>query len=166
MIVSLIAVVDANRGIGYGGDQLVYIREDLKRFKALTTGQTIVMGRKTSEALPKGMLAKRRNIVMSRRVSQWPESVLVASSVEEVLALCKDEDEVFIIGGGEVYQAFLPYAQRIYLTQIHHAFETVDTFFPIIDPKQWKVQEEHDSLIDEASGLQFHYTNYIRIPEV
>lgn len=163
MIVSLIAVVDANMGIGYQGDQLIYIPEDLKRFKAITTGHTIVMGRKTSEALPKGILAKRRNIVMSRSNGEWPETILVANSVEQVMALCQDEDEVFIIGGGEVYRAFLPVANRLYITHIHHAFDQVDTIFPEIDPDQWKAIKLHDPLTDEKSGLQFQYIDYARV---
>ncbi len=163
MIVSLIAVVDANMGIGYHGDQLIYIPEDLKRFKAITTGHTIVMGRKTSEALPKGMLAKRRNIVMSRNQSEWPETMLVASSVEQVMALCQEEDEIFIIGGGEVYRAFLSVANRLYITHIHHAFDQVDTFFPEVDPHQWTVIKHYEPLTDEKSGLQFQYIDYARV---
>ena len=163
MIVSLIAVVDANMGIGYRGDQLIYIPEDLKRFKAITTGHTIVMGRKTSEALPKGMLAKRRNIVMSRNQSEWPETMLVASSVEQVMALCQEEDEIFIIGGGEIYRAFLPVANRLYMTHIHHAFDQVDTFFPEVDPHQWKAIKHYEPLTDEKSGLQFQYIDYARV---
>ncbi|MGV8828367.1 MAG: dihydrofolate reductase [Breznakibacter sp.] len=163
MIVSLIAVVDANMGIGYRGDQLIYIPEDLKRFKAITTGHTIVMGRKTSEALPKGMLAKRRNIVMSRNQSEWPETMLVASSVEQVMALCQEEDEIFIIGGGEIYRAFLPVANRLYITHIHHAFDQVDTIFPEVDPHQWKAIKHYEPLTDEKSGLQFQYIDYARV---
>lgn len=165
MIVSLIAVVDANMGIGFKGDQLIYIAEDLKRFKAITTGHTIVMGRKTSEALPKGMLAKRRNIVMSRRQGEWPENMLVARSVEEVMSLCHDEEEVFIIGGGEVYKAFMPLANRLYLTHIHHAFADADTFFPAVDPDQWQPVEQHEIITDAKSGLRFQYVDYVRVGE-
>ncbi len=163
MTISLIAVVDARMGIGIHGDQLIYISEDLKRFKALTSGHTIVMGRKTSEALPKGMLAKRRNIVMSRNRLGWPADMLVAGSVQQVMEFCKDEDEVFIIGGGEVYREWMPMADRLYLTHILHSFDEVDTFFPDFDHSQWQIDEEHEPLTDEKSGLQFRYINYSRI---
>ncbi len=163
MIVSLIAVVDARMAIGFGGDQLVYISEDLKRFKAITSGHTIVMGRKTSDALPKGMLAKRRNIVMSQSPRQWPDNMLVASSAEQVVSMCQKEDEIFIIGGGEIYRIFMPIADRLYLTHIQHTFDQADTFFPEIDSAQWQAVREHELLTDEASGLQFRYIDYQRI---
>lgn len=163
MIISLIAVVDINMAIGYHGDQLVYISEDLKRFKALTTGHTIVMGRKTSQALPKGMLAKRRNIMMSRNTELKKEGVLVASSAQEVLQLCQCEDEVFIIGGGEIYNAFLPLAHRVYLTHIDHAFEHADTYFPVLQPTEWTKVVQHPELTDEKSGLSFWYCDYERV---
>lgn len=162
MTISLIAVVDNNMGIGQGGDQLVYISADLKRFKALTTGHTIVMGRKTSEALPKGMLAKRRNIVMSRRKDGWPEGMIVASSADEVMELCKDEDEVFIIGGGQIYSLFMPYAHKLYLTHINHSFNDVDTHFPQVDSNVWTIESESEYFTDEKSGLSYNYINYAR----
>lgn len=163
MTISLIAVVDENMGLGNQGDQLVYLSEDLKRFKALTIGNTVVMGRKTSEALPKGYLPKRRNMVMSRRKDGWPEEVIVASSAEEVIELCKDETEVFVIGGGEIYSLFMPYAGKLYMTHINHSFENVDTFFPKIDPSVWKEESRSEQFIDEKSGLTYYYVNYIKV---
>jgi dihydrofolate reductase len=162
MTISLIAVVDSNMGIGRGGDQLVYISEDLKRFKALTTGHTIVMGRKTAAALPKGMLAKRRNIVMSRSKDGHAEGAIVASSVDEVMNLCRDEDEVFIIGGGEIYKLFLPFANKLYITHIEHGFDHVDTHFPNISSLIWKEHQRSERFIDAKSGLSFYYADYIR----
>lgn len=149
-------------GLGRNGDQLVYISEDLKRFKSITTGHTIVMGRKTFDALPGGMLSKRRNIVMTRNSGWKIEHGLVAQSADEVLAYCHQEQEIFIIGGGEIYNTFLPKAHKLYLTHIDHAFEQVDTHFPQISLEEWTPVETGPWLTDEKSGLRFRYINYVR----
>ena len=152
---SLIAVIDQNMGIGNNGDQLVYISNDLKRFKQLTSGCTIVMGRKTFEALPKGALPNRRNIVISKNKNLVYPNCETAYSVEEVLEMTKNEAETFIIGGGEIYTLFFPFARRIYLTRIHHTFENVDTFFPDIDANEWNIVSTEDGFTDEKSGLAY-----------
>ncbi|NPA38063.1 MAG: dihydrofolate reductase [Chlorobi bacterium] len=155
--ISIIVAVDKNNGIGRNGDQLAYISGDLKRFKALTTGHTIVMGRKTFEALPKGALPNRRNVVITRKKDFHPEGCDVYHSVEDVLKTLGNDDEVFIIGGGEIYKAFLPYTQKIYLTVIEHEFEGVDTFFPEINDSEWETAEHDGTFVDEKSGLNYRY---------
>jgi dihydrofolate reductase len=158
--ISLIAVIDENSGIGCSGDQLVYISSDLKRFKQLTSGKTVVMGRKTFEALPKGALPNRRNIVISRNKNLNYPNTEIVGSVEETLDLLKDE-EVFVIGGGEIYKLFLPFASNIYLTHIHHIFENADTFFPKFDKEYWRLISSEGPFIDENSGLSYTYENHV-----
>ena len=161
--ISIIVAVDKNNGIGRKGDQLAYISGDLKRFKALTTGHTIIMGRKTFEALPKGALPNRRNVVITRQKNYHPEKCDVFNSVEDALNSCSEKEELFIIGGGEIYNTFLPFTGRIYLTVIDHAFDGVDTFFPELSEKEWEVIEEEAPLIDEKSELRYHYTTLARV---
>ena len=156
-MISVIVAIDKNNGIGRNGDQLTYISGDLKRFKALTSGHTIVMGRKTFEALPKGALPNRRNIVITRRKDFKPASCDVFNSVEEVLENISKDEEVFIIGGGEIYKAFLPIADKVYLTLIEHEFEGVDTFFPELVEKEWQTVEKEGPFVDEKNGLGYSY---------
>ncbi len=115
--VSIIAIVARNGAIGRGGDQPFHIREDFQRFKALTMGRPIVMGRRTFEALPKGALPGRRNIIVTRNASWTAEGVETAQTLEDAIALgASASDEVMIIGGGEIYRQALPLATQLYLT--------------------------------------------------
>lgn len=129
----IIAAVDEKLGIGYNGKLLTYIPEDLKRFKQLTTGHTIIMGRKTWESLPKKPLPDRKHIVITRQKDFIfaHEQVSVAQSIENAFELCEKQntEKVFIIGGGEIYNLALPYADILEITHIHQTFEA-DTFFP------------------------------------
>ncbi|MBD5282363.1 MAG: dihydrofolate reductase [Bacteroides sp.] len=133
MKLSIIVAVDRNWAIGNRGDQLFYIREDLRHFKELTLGHPIIMGRKTFEALPRGPLPGRRNIVITRSRDYQPEGVEVAASLEEAIELCAGADEAFIIGGAQVYRQALPLASDLYLTQIDAAAPEADTFFPAVE---------------------------------
>ncbi len=157
MMLSLIVAIDQQNAIGRNGDQLAYISDDLKRFKQLTSGHSIVMGRKTFNALPKGALPNRRNIVLTRQNNLELEGCEVVTTVDGVMQLCKNETEVFIIGGGEIYKLFLPMARRIYLTRIHHAFPNTDTWFPEIDATQWKQISCDGPFEDAKSDLQYSF---------
>ncbi len=159
MILAMIVAIDENNGIGKEGDQLAYISNDLKRFKALTTGHTIIMGRKTFEALPKGALPKRRNIVVTRQAGYSAEGAEVVKSIGEAIAVCSNDQKVFVIGGGEIYKSFLAEADELYLTQIHHAFDGVDVFFPDYKSLGWQETYREDDLIDEKSGLRYSFIN-------
>ncbi len=161
--ISIIVAVDKNNGIGRKGDQLAYISGDLKRFKALTTGHTIIMGRKTFEALPKGALPNRRNVVITHQKNYHPKKCDVYNSVEDALNNSTNQEELFVIGGGEIYNTFLPLASKVYLTLIDNAFDGVDTFFPELSKKDWKVIEEGAPLVDEKSRLKYHYTTLGRV---
>lgn len=158
----MIVAIDQNNGIGKDNDQLAYISADLKRFKALTTGNTILMGRKTFEALPKGALPKRKNVVITRQTGYTAPGADVVTSLEEALEICKDDNKVFVIGGGEIYKTFLLQADELYLTLIHHAFDGVDTFFPPINMNDWDINNEEGPFTDEKTGLQYSYQNLVR----
>jgi dihydrofolate reductase len=160
MHLSLIVVTDENNGIGINGDQPAFISADLKRFKALTTGHTIVMGRKTFEALPNGALPNRRNIMLTRQDNYWVPNCEVVTSAHQLAKICSDNEKVFVIGGGEIYKLFLNEAQDIYLTLIHHSFPDIDTWFPDIAPNKWQKEKAEGPFKDEKSGLSFSYLNY------
>ncbi|MBK3517424.1 dihydrofolate reductase [Carboxylicivirga marina] len=162
MILSMIVAIDQNNGIGKGDDQLAYISADLKRFKALTTGHTILMGRKTFEALPKGALPKRRNVVITRQSGYNAPGADVVNSLDAALALCQNDDKVFVIGGGEIYSTFLPKTDELYLTLIHHAFDEATVFFPKIEPGEWNVEHEEGPFSDEKTQLAYSYQNLRR----
>lgn len=144
MTVSLLSIIDEARAIGYRGRQPFFIPADLQRFKALTMGHPVIMGRCTFEALPNGPLPHRRNLVLSRCPDYAPEGVEVFTSLETALAACTADDEVFVIGGGKVYTQALPLADRLYLTLVEARAEEADTFFPDFDKAEWvNIFSEH-----------------------
>lgn len=163
MILSIIVAAADNGIIGCDGRMPWHISEDLKRFKQITSGHPVVMGRKTFESLGCRPLPNRLNIVVSRNTAlSVPEGVATATSLEEALAPYRDSaEELFIIGGGEIYRQALPLADKLYLTHIHATPEG-DTRFPAIDPAQWRIvwNEAHPAT-DTAPA--FDFTDYIRI---
>lgn len=154
-----IVAVDQNWGIGRNGDLLFHLKADLKRFRQLTLGHTVLMGRKTLLSLPGSKpLPKRRNIVLSRDASFAPEGVEMARTTQEAAAMA--EDDAFCIGGGSVYAQMLPYCSRIYVTKIFTQAEA-DTHFPDLDADpHWQVAQESEVL--EEDGIRFQYIDYIR----
>ncbi len=157
MILAMIVAIDKRNGIGKDNDQLAYISADLKRFKALTTGYTILMGRKTFEALPKGALPNRRNVVITRQEDYIAKGADVVTSLEEAIEICKGDEKVFVIGGGEIYKTFLPETDELYLTQIHHTFNEADVFFPEIVADEWVLNNEEGPFTDEKTQLSYSY---------
>ncbi len=137
---AIIVAIARNNVIGIGGNQPFFIREDLQRFKKLTTGHAVIMGRKTFEALPKGALPNRRNIVISRRHDlQYPDTEVV-DSLEKAISLAHTTDsQPFVIGGGEVYRQALPLASSLYITEIDAEVAQADTFFPEISDAEWQL---------------------------
>ena len=136
-MISAIVAVDNNWGIGYNGDLLEHIPEDLKRFKQLTTGNVVVMGRKTWDSLPKKPLPDRLNLVISRQ-DRTIDFMTAFIGMEEAkvragMAAKDPEDEWFVIGGGQIYEELLPYCDRVYVTKIYKDHENVDTYFPNLD---------------------------------
>lgn len=157
MSINIIACIDRNRAIGYKSQLLFHIPEDMKRFRELTTGYTIVMGRKTFESLPNGALPHRRNIVISHTAAPI-EGCEVFHSIEEALSTYKDET-IFIIGGAEIYKQTLPIANKIYLTEVDDTAKNADAYFPEINEKQWKVlQETKHQQYTDSKGIKISYT--------
>lgn len=157
MQIAIIVAVDQQQAIGNNGDQLAYVSGDLKRFRQLTTGHAIVMGRKTFEALPKGALPNRQNIVITRNKNLDLPNCSLVTSLAEALTAAKGQEKLFVIGGGEIYKAFLPQATHLYYTHIHHTFEQADTWFPVVPKEEWIEIEKTDAATDEKTGLHYHY---------
>jgi len=153
---SLIVAVDEQNAIGKGQQLLVYLPNDLKHFKQITSGHTVVMGRKTFESLPNGALPNRRNIVLSTNRDFTAEGVAVCRNLDEAIALCGGET-LFIIGGGTVYNEALPYADTLYLTRIHHTFDDTDTFFPEIAPDEWLEVSRDEHPADERHPYSYTF---------
>jgi dihydrofolate reductase len=159
MQVNIIAAVARNHAIGYQIKLLYWMPNDLKRFKALTTGHTIIMGRRTYESLPKGALPNRRNIVLSRTIQVLP-GCEIYPSLEEALSHCSNDEEVFIIGGASLYQQALPLANRLYLTEINDTPVAADAFFPAYD--DWKAIATEQHFKDERQPFDYTFVDYVR----
>ena len=156
----VIAAVDENWAIGRNGDQLIYISEDLKHFKALTTGHPVILGRKPLATFPGGRPLKgRRNLILSRNPGFAPPEAEVFSSLEELLAAAPQD--AFVIGGASVYQALLDRCDTACITRIEAAFPGADCWFPNLDERpEWKIAEEGPVL--EEKGVRFRYVTYER----
>lgn len=142
MTLSIIAAINQKRGIGYQNKLLYWLPNDLKRFKTLTTGHTIIMGRHTFESLPKGALPNRRNVVLSRQELHF-EGAECFHTLADALHTCKEDEEVFIIGGATLYTEALPLADRLYLTEVDDEQAPADAFFPEVSPELWKEKVEN-----------------------
>ena len=158
-MISIIAAVAKNRAIGYENKLIYWLPNDLKRFKALTTGHTIIMGRNTFLSLPKGALPNRRNIVLSRSTKDFP-GCDVYSSLEEALKHCTPDEDIYIIGGASVYRQAMKIADRLCLTEINDTPEKADTFFPPYD--DWKEESREDHEKDERHEYEYSFVDYIK----
>jgi len=160
MNVSIIVAVSRNLVIGKDNQLIWKLSADLKRFKALTTGHTIVMGRKTFDSIGKP-LPNRTSIVITRQKDYKIEGCIVANSLEEALEKAADQEEVFVIGGGSIYKEALAKANKIYYTKVHKNFEG-DTFFPVLDLKDWESVNREDCLPDEKNEIPYSFIDYKR----
>ncbi len=160
MTISIIVAVAENNAIGYDNHLLWHISEDLKRFKNLTTGHHIIMGRKTYESVGKP-LPGRINIVISKQENYTVDGCLVAKSIEDALLIAKDDSEVFIIGGGEIYKQALSITDKIYLTRVHAGFAG-DTFFPELNLSEWATESVQKGKPANDDGLGYTFINLIR----
>lgn len=159
-MISIIAAVAKNRAIGYQNKLIYWLPNDLKRFKALTTGHTIIMGRNTFLSLPKGALPNRRNIVLSRSTKAF-KGCDVYPSIEEALKHCSAEEDIYIIGGASVYKQALPLADRLCLTEIDDTPAEADTFFPPYEA-DWKEESREDHPTDDRHDFPYSFVDYIR----
>ena len=156
--ITLIAAAAENDALGKENDLIWHISEDLKRFKRLTTGHAIIMGRKTFESMPKA-LPNRTNIILTKKKDYQPEGALVVNTVEEALALVEEDAQPFIIGGGEIYRLFMETCDRIELTRVHHDFDA-DVFFPSIDTSKWAIVNQEDILATGDQPYNYSYLTY------
>ncbi len=158
-IITIIAAVAKNRAIGFENKLLYWLPNDLKRFKALTTGHTIIMGRNTYLSLPKGALPNRRNVVLSRSAKAFP-GCEVFPSLEKALKSCKDDEQVYIIGGARVYEQAIAFADRLCLTEINDTPKEADAFFP--DYSEWHIETKEEHPKDEKHAFEYAFVDYVR----
>ena len=156
-----IVAVDKNWGIGKDGEQIVYIAEDLKRFKAFTTGNTIILGRKTMLTFPGSKpLKNRRNLILSRNPDFQPEGAEVFPGLEELMEKVTDPENTYVVGGASVYHTMIGQCDRAYVTKIDAEYPA-DCWFPNLDEDpNWVVESEGEWL--EQEGVRFRYVNYRR----
>jgi dihydrofolate reductase len=157
-MISIIVAIAENHAIGKNNDLLWHIPEDLKRFKRLTTGHTVIMGKKTYASLPRKPLPNRVNIVITDDPGDLFDQCVMAWSVEDALNKSDPSDENFIIGGASVYRQFLPFSDRLYITWVHKSFDG-DVFFPEIDFSEWLLVSSED--VPPVKENDFSYSNNI-----
>lgn len=160
-MLSIIVCIAQNNAIGLDGGMIYHQRADLKRFKNLTTGHTVIMGRRTFDSLPKGALPNRRNIVLTRGNRQFAGAE-VFSSLQEALNHCASDEKVFIMGGSSVYNEALPLADMLNLTLVHHTPEHADTFFPKFDAQEWEEVFREDHEADEQNDQPYSFIDLRR----
>ena len=158
-MISIIAAVAKNRAIGFENKLIYWLPNDLKRFKALTTGHTIIMGRNTYLSLPKGALPNRRNVVLSTTVKELP-GCEVFPTLEAALKSCKGDEDVYIIGGARVYEQAMALADRLCLTEVDDTPKEADAFFP--DYSDWEIAEKEEHGKDEKHAFNYAFVDYVR----
>lgn len=161
-MISIIAAVDRQRGIGYQNKLLFWLPNDLKRFKALTTGNTIIMGRNTFESLPKGALPNRRNVVLSSRSDLSLPGAEVFPSLEAALKSCRPDEHVYIIGGASVYNQALSFADELCLTEVDAEAPQADVYFPDVDLTIWQEKSRESHPVDEKHPCPYAFVDYVR----
>jgi dihydrofolate reductase len=159
--IALIVAHDLNLAIGWQGDMPWRLSADLKRFKTITMGHPVIMGRKTFQSLPNGALPGRKNIVVTNNPKFTDENITVAHSPDEAIQLCHENEIVFIIGGGNLYNTFIDQADMLYITLIEHEFKA-DTWFPTYDLKNYTLLEEVMIADDSRFPYPYHFKTYIK----
>lgn len=161
-MISIIVCIAQNRAIGFENKLIYWLPNDLKRFKQLTTGHTIIMGRHTFESLPKGALPNRRNMVLSRQTDAAFPGAECYASLEEALSHCAKDEEIYIIGGATLYEQSFPIADRLLVTHVNDTPAEADTFFPAIDPTVWMETSREEHPIDEKHAHSYAFVDYVR----
>jgi dihydrofolate reductase len=160
MIISIVVAIAENNAIGKDNQLLWHLPADLKFFKNTTSGKSIIMGRKTYESIGRP-LPNRRNIVISTQKGLMIEGCEVVHSIEEAIEKCKGEGEICIIGGGNIYKQAFHLCNKIYLTLVHHSFDA-DTFFPELNPSEWKEVWREDHQADEKNKFNYSFIELVR----
>jgi dihydrofolate reductase len=161
-MISIIVAVSEDWGIGKDNELLWHISEDLKRFKRLTSGNTVIMGKRTWESLPRRPLPGRMNIVLTDNPDETIKDAVTAYSLQDALDKGEKEKEIFIIGGGSIYRQFMPIADRLFITHVHRK-APADIYFPEIDLCIWEITEKEEFKSDGENGIPYTYTIYERI---
>lgn len=160
-MISIIVAIARNGAIGYNGDLVYHLPADMKRFKALTTGHTVLMGRKTFQSLPKGALPNRRNIVLTRQEGASFPGAEVFASIEEALLHCAPQEKVYVIGGAQIYLQALPLADELEITLVHDTPLKADTFFPDYgNDDSWHLISCEDHEPDERNPYPYSFLTY------
>jgi len=159
-MLTLIAAAGSNNELGKDNDLVWHLPDDFKRFKALTTGHHIIMGRKTFQSLP-GILPGRPHVVISRNPDYKAQGAITVDSLEAALEVAKEDDQPFIIGGGMIYKLALPLAQCVELTRVHASFEA-DTYFPELPETNWQLAWSEEHAADERHKYAFTYQRWLR----
>jgi len=160
-MISIIVAVSEDLGIGKDNELLWHISEDLKRFKKLTFGNTVIMGKKTWESLPRRPLPGRKNIVLTDDPQEVIDSSITAYSIKDALSKCEKNEKIFIIGGGSIYRQFMPIADRLYITHVHK-IAPADIYFPEIDLNIWEITEKEEYKTNRDNSIPYTYTIYER----
>lgn len=161
-MISIIVAIAENYAIGQQGDLLCHLPDDLKHFKQITSGCTVIMGKRTFFSLPRHPLPNRRNIVITDIAGEQFEGAEAAYSIDEAIRMADRDKENFIIGGGMVYRQFMPLADKLYITHIHHSWPDADTFFPEISPDTWKQTSAERHEADEHNPYAYTFAEYVR----
>ena len=156
----MIAAVAENNALGKDNELVWHLPNDFKRFKTLTSGHHIIMGRKTYESFPKP-LPNRTHIIITRQKNYQAEGCIIVDSIEKALSICPKDEDSFIIGGGEIYTLGLAYTDKIEITRVHSSFEA-DAYFPEINKKDWKLEKYEFNEKDEKHKYDYTYETYIR----
>ena len=159
-MITVIAAVAENNALGLGNQLLWHLPDDFKRFKNVTSGHYIIMGRKTFESFPKP-LPKRTHVIITRQKKFSFENCIVVDSLQKAIAICPSAEETFIIGGGEIYSQSIEIADKLDITKVHHSFGA-DTFFPEIDMNIWKLVFSEFHPKDEKHSFDFTFETYLR----
>jgi dihydrofolate reductase len=161
MTITLIAAAADNNALGKDNQMIWHLPDDFKRFKQLTTGHYIIMGRKTFESFPRP-LPNRTHVIITRQQGYSAEGCIVVNSLEEAIKACPKDEEVFVIGGGEIYNQSIDTADKVELTRVHGVSPEADAFFPEIDLSKWKMVEEVFHPKDEKHAYDMTFETYIK----
>ncbi len=161
-MISIIAAIAENRAIGINNDLPWKLPNDMKRFRELTTGHTVIMGRKTFESLPKGALPNRTNIVVTRNHAVTFENCILFDNLQDAIKKYNTQEEIFVIGGASIYDQVINLADKLYITLVRHSFENANTFFPEINKNEWIMTEQESFPNDEKHLYPYTFQTYIR----
>ena len=159
-MIILIAAVAENNALGKNNDLLWHLPKDFKRFKEITSGHHIIMGRKTFESFPKP-LPNRTHIIITRQKEYFCDGCIVVQDLEKAIAVCPKNEDIFVIGGGEIYSQSIHLADQLDITRVHHSFEA-DVYFPEIDPEIWELTSEVFNPKDEKHLYDFTFQTFVR----